>query len=429
MHGRQGGTNVNRRSTLLACFLVVALFPSRAVAQRDLQVSLDDPTKTYAGAPDQTLAAPIRIRLTRAGAVAIDSETCVSVSVQFTVLSAGSVAPSLAAPAWTGRCVADARWRLSTEVGRQFLQVTLLQPASPTPNLRSNPLVIEAQAALPARDLRIAWVGRFRTGLVNRTTTGVVARITFTKDTTAPDSAQCNTLAIQVRSFGRGSGGTTSPSPAQAYWRRGEGNGGDACLAEVSWRLGDEPGDQYLDAVVQQGSAQAPVIRSNAHDAVLKTAARQLPDIVFGISGIIGARDLSDTLSVIKAAYSGAPGRFVAQPILGAEFPLLLGSAFPWDRLRAIAGFSFKNPGRELYLGFSVFPILLYGPKVESYPIHLAAGVRFQRVTVLDAGVGCTPGVTTQVSCRVDHWNARLFISALTSGTSFLSNLLKGFGV
>lgn len=422
---------MNRQVVALACALVLVCAPSHAVAQRTLRLQVDS-VLPDSGAPEMSLPGPIWVRVVSVTANPIDSSSCASLGVQFTPLNGGSVAPSLAPAVWSsGKCLAEARWHLAADTGRQFLDVSALRLLASTPELRSNPLLIMVRAVGPSRDLRIRWDHDTRSlsGLTGRTMPRIVASITFARDTTlAPDSAQCSTLAVQFATFGAGSDGNASPSPAPAVWRRGDGNTRPSCVFAFTWRLADEPGDQYLNAIVQQGNAQAPATRSNVQDSALRAVGRYLPEIVFGISGVFEAPDL-DSLTVTNATFKGAAGRIALQPVIGAEFPLVISPHLPLDRIRLFAGVSIKNPSRELYAGLSVFPLLVYGPQFESFPIHISAGLRIQRITTVDGGSGCTAGGSTQQSCRVDHWSTRVFISALTSGTAFLSAILRGFGI
>jgi len=366
-------------------------------AQRPIRLQVEPPSPE-SGMPDKTLPAPIRVKLVRTTTNTIDSAACESFSVQFTALTGGSVAPGTAPAFWDGaKCLAVARWHLSADTGQQYLDARVVDPSTATPTIRSNAVSVPAHAVAPARDLFVRWAGTSSfTDYAGRAFGPIVGNVLHARDSTAPDSAECNSLSVQFTPYGGGTTGAATPSVAPAAWKRGGGVVRDSCFVRTVWRLADDPGDQYLQATVQQGNTQSPVIRSNASDSSLHAMARLQPEFVVGWVGVPDAKDKSGLVR-------SAAGRLFA----GLEFPLMFPSRHVWpqggflSRLRLLLGISTANPGREWYVGVCIHPMVM-GTRYERFPIRLATGWAIQdarpflavQISTIDLLTPLKPGFT-----------------------------------
>jgi hypothetical protein len=253
-------------------------------------------------------------------------------------------------------------------------------------------------AVAPSRDLALRWTGALSfTDYAGRAFGPIVGNVFYARDSTAPDSAECNSLSVQFTPYGGGTTGAATPSVAPAAWKRGGGVVRDACFVTTVWRLADDPGDQYLQAVVQQGNAQTPTIRSNARDSSLHALARLQPEFVVGWLGVPDAKDKTGQVR-------SAAGRLFA----GVEFPFMFPSRHVWPqrglpaRLRLLLGVSTAAPGREWYVGFCIHPLVM-GTRYEKFPIRLATGLAIQ--------------------------DLRPFLAVQISTTDVLAQVKKGLGV
>lgn len=244
------------------------------------------------------------------------------------------------------------------------------------------------------RDLVLVWDTKPQgTGYVNRPIRNFIRVRIESADTSARASrlndSTCATLQVRFSPY---LDAKVGPGPVQARWT------GCKCIAETKWKLGPDAGEQILEAVALKGDT----IRSLSTRYV--ATARALPQLVFGLALVAAAIDI-DSLSVTQATLDSAGRRTLAQPIVGFEFPI---SVWVLRYPRYFVGVSVTNPERNVYTGIQVLPIA-YGARFEDFPVQIAAGVRWQRVTVTDMSKS--------------GWNCRFFIAVTTSSNTLLSTI------
>lgn len=199
---------------------------------------------------------------------------------------------------------------------------------------------------------------------------------------------------------------TLGLATARAYWDREK----DYCRATVRWRLGDAPGAQSVQAriiVPADGKHIVPDSVARKRPAMFHASAHPLPGIIVGMAWLnstVRGVTMSDSASRERAQRR-------AQPLIGIDFPLVGAFVSPdlarrLDNIRIMTATSFGDPGRDLYLGVEIFPLLGQGPRAAAVPLQLSAGHKF--------------GLTVE-----DNW----FIAGHANIGSAINAVLGGLGV